>query len=353
MKRISCILISICLLMACFVPSFAEGTVSLQMSNVSCTYDSVSGRHHITLDVQVLNGSEALANQEVTLLMAGSQPGKISGTISFTYGGAAKEGYVYYLNQGNTGTAKKASFDFYVTLPETLTNVSDYLYVFSGGTAAAKVETSVDVPSYQIAVTAGENGSVKANGTAVSNGESVTVIEGKTVVFEAIADDGYVIDQIVYNNVDMVANGDGKYETPRITENGTFSVTFKADASKPGIAHTYTEKFTSSGPQTINGKEISGPMSIVFAKVLDYSGYTLVDYGMEFAAEKAELEAGNGKKCSATAGKSSLGNYGICFYGTFEKGKTYYTRPYAIYVKEGEEPLIVTGETILEIVPNP
>lgn len=351
MKRISCILISICLLMACFVPSFAEGTVSLQMSNVSCTYDSVSGRHHITLDVQVLNGSEALANQEVTLLMAGSQPGKISGTISFTYGGAAKEGYVYYLNQGNTGTAKRASFDFYVTLPETLTNVSDYLYVFSGGTAAAKVETSVDVPSYQIAVTAGENGSVKANGTAVSNGASVAVVEGKTVVFEAIADDGYVIDTVTYNSTPMVANAEEKYETSAVTANGTFSVTFKQDESKPSIAQTYESVFQSSGPQTINGKLISAPMSITFAKVVVVNGYVLKDFGMEFAKTEADLTAGNGKKCSATAGMSPAGNYGICFYGEFAKGTKYYVRPYAIYVKDEVE-TTVTGK-ILEITPNP
>lgn len=196
---------------------------------------------------------------------------------------------------------------------------------------------------YAVSVTAGTGGTITPSGVLYIKG-------GENFNGTITAADGYQIDAILLNTVTQVIQNAISYS---ITEDSVISVTFKViPAEEPSITHTYTEKFTSSGPQTINGEEIAGPMSIVFAKVLDFNGYTLQDFGMEFAVDEATLTAGNGKKCSATAGKSSLGNYGICFYGNFTKGQTYYTRPYAIYVKEGEEPLIVTGQ-ILEIVPNP
>ena len=197
---------------------------------------------------------------------------------------------------------------------------------------------------FSVIFTAGGNGSVSPAGLSYVKG-------GETFAGNITADEGYQIDKILWNTVEQINQNEISYP---ITKDSDISVTFKEIiAEQPSIAHTYPSVFQSGGPQTINGKEISGPMSIVFAKVQDFTGYKLQDFGMEFAADRTELEAGRGKQCSATAGKSSLGNYGICFYGNFEQGKTYYTRPYAIYVKDGEDPLTVTGETILEIVPNP
>lgn len=351
MKRISSIVIAVCLLAACFLPAFATETVTLQTSDVSCSYDSASGKHHVTLEVQAFNGTEPLANKDVTLVMMGSQPGKISGKTSFTYNGAVKEGYVYYLNQANTGAEKKASFDFYVTLPDTMTNATDFLYVMTGENASVKAENSIPVPTYQIAVTADANGTVKANGAVVNSGASVTVVEGKTVVFEATANDGYVVDKVTYGGVEMVANSEGKYETPAVTANSALAVSFKQDTSKPGNPQTYENIFQSTGAQTVNGKLINDPMSIVFAKVVDVNGYALIDYGMEFAASSEDLTAGNGTKLSAKA-RSAAGNYGICIFGDFEKGKTYYTRSYAIYGKDGVQ-TVVYGDRVLSATPNP
>ena len=196
--------------------------------------------------------------------------------------------------------------------------------------------------SCNVTINCGENGSADPAGP-------IAVTEGDSVTITFTPDQGYEIDQVTVDDVPTV-HQDGRVTTTVLADTA-IAATFKKIETAPSIPQTYNNVFTSTSPVEINGETINEPMGIVFAKVTDTPGYELIDYGMEFAIDRATLEAGNGKAYPALRSKSQMGNFGICFYGAFEKGATYYARPYAIYIKD-DVPYKVTGN-ILSFVPNP
>lgn len=212
-----------------------------------------------------------------------------------------------------------------------------------------KREGGVRYQAYPVSVSKSGNGTVSKNGNVYVKGGTTLSITATPVQGES------VLKTIQYNDVDAapMSTEAYTYTTPEITEAAAVNVIFEAIVQEePSIAKTYKENiFTSTESVEINGETIEKPMGIVFAKVLAATGYELTDFGMEFAADQTALETGNGKEYSAVNGRSMLGNYGICFYGDFAKGATYYARPYAVYTKDGV-PTKVTGE-IMEFIPNP
>lgn len=188
------------------------------------------------------------------------------------------------------------------------------------------------------------------NGTLSPSG-AFYVKEGKDFSVTANPNDSYMIKSVTANGVSLPGNAGNVYTTP-ITGDMTIKAEFeKTTQQVPAIAATYEAAFTSTESVVINGETINEPMGIVFAKVLTTDGYELTDYGMEFASDQTVLENGNGKAYSALDVRSARGNYGICFYGSFEEGKTYYARPYAVYQKDGATERVY-GTTI-SFVPNP
>lgn len=235
---------------------------------------------------------------------------------------------------------------------------SDYTLSISGltDTAGRSLNTQAVAlktqNTLQVTFNNPENGTVQVNGETV-NGKALQYKNGDQVTFTAVPSEGYHVDSVLLGETPLIGSTDGVYTTAALTTDATITVTFAKDTVAPEIAYTYKNSvFTATDPVTIDGKEITGPKGIVFAKVLDADGYTLTEYGMEFAVNQADLETGKGSTYKAIKAKSTLGNYGICFYGNFAEGQTYYARPYAVYTKEGEAPLKVTGETIA-FIPNP
>lgn len=196
-----------------------------------------------------------------------------------------------------------------------------------------------------------KNGNITANGEKV-NGSVKDYRLGETVTFIPVPDENYYVSSVKFGDVDLISNGEGAYTTPPLTGDAAVTVIFaEKEAAAPGIAKTYSKPFVSNGPVTVNGKVIEQPMGILFARILEIDGYALTDYGMEFAMDEMTLRDGEGKAYTAWNVKSPLGNYGVCFYGGFETGKTYYARPYAIYTKDGLTETVY-GD-IISFTPNP
>lgn len=256
----------------------------------------------------------------------------------------------YYL----TPSAETAKYGTPKTIEEMKAAVTLLGSAFTDGTGAylypqlsTNTNSQAEPVFHILTITAGENGTASPIGI-------IYVVEGKTQLVTITPETGFAIETVKYNDVDVYGYTEEvlEYTTPEITADAAVAITFKKEETTPAIAQTYQEVFTSTGTDTIDGKVISGPKSIVFAKVQDTTGYTLTEFGIEFAATSDILTAGNGIRCKATKGASLSGNYGICFYGDFTSGTTYYVRPYAIYTKDGEAPLVVYGDTV-EITPNP
>lgn len=187
------------------------------------------------------------------------------------------------------------------------------------------------------------------NGTLLPSG-AFYVKEEKDFSVTANPDDSYRIKDVTANGVSLPGNAGNVYTTS-ITGDTNIKAEFeKTTQQVPAIAATCEEAFTSTEPVVINGETINEPMGIVFAKVLITDGYELTDYGMEFALDQTVLENGEGTPYTAWDVRSKQGNYGVCFYGSFVEGKTYYARPYAVYEKDGATERVY-GTTV-SFVPN-
>ncbi len=189
-----------------------------------------------------------------------------------------------------------------------------------------------------LTVSAGENGTASFVG-------SKYVKDGISYSITFTPDENYKLDKVLINEVEQPDSG----ETLSIPISGdtTISAAFAViPVTEPTIAQTYQEAFTSTADVTINEQTIKGPKGIVFAKVADTTGYTLKECGMEFALSENALLNNEGTRYQSTK-QSAAGNYGICFFGNFVQGITYYARPYAIYKNtENDAEVIVFGDTI-------
>ncbi len=312
--------------------STPQRTLTPRISNVACAYDEATGKHHITLDVQVFDGSTACSNREVTLLMAGNCPGKVSETVSFTYGGTAREGYVYYLGQGNTGAQGKASFDFYAVLPLQATNPEDYLFAFSAGGSAAKAAAEKSVSVRQITYTVGEGGTVSAEGIPLQGAGALGVAEGTVLHLTPIPTEGYRVGEVRYNGALLVPNAEGIYSVQ--AADGVLTVSYQADETQPGV-HTYENVIYPSE----DGK-------IFFGQVKQASGYQKTEWGMLYSASNPEplLQAADCRRLTSKKALSAKGQFGIELLSL--PVRDYYIRSYAIYQRGTEEPLVVYGTVI-------
>lgn len=329
MKKIGCLILT--LLLFCQTAAFAQGTVSMEV--LSCRQQSdgtYAVRVKVTTDPSLM----------VTLLVMGEKSNGISPQTAFQYGGAAKNGYVYYIDEGVSDSATgEITFSFKTAIPGEMNTISDYLYVFSGAAPlAAKGETSFPV-DHTLALEVGGNGKLVKDALEYLPGTaSVGVADGKTAAFQIVPNDGYVVDQILYNGAPAVATGDGSYTTPAITADATLKITFKADETVPQTS-SYTKTFTSD----------TG--SVSFAKLVQPAGdvYTLKEYGVVYSKTVNPPER-NKASCIALQGKkiNAKGQFGIEIKGSIAVlGELYYTRPYAVYTVSGGGEKTVYGDVIV------
>ena len=175
-----------------------------------------------------------------------------------------------------------------------------------------------DETTKNIAVSYTEGGKVNKPGN-----QDVTV--GETFSIQVTADEGYVVDYVKFNGIDVVLNAQGIYTTTEITDDATIEVAFREIEAIPEVSG-YHNVF-------IYPDEATGlPSGITFATVGESGDYTVKEFGIVFSKtdETPTLEE-DGKKYAALS-KTVSGQYGVKLFGTGLKfGTTYYTTPYAIY----------------------
>lgn len=328
MKKIGYLILAL-LLLFCQTAVFAQENVNLEV--LSCQQRE-EGIYAVRVKVT------AAPSQRVTLVVMGEKSNGISPKTSFQYNGATKSGYIYYMDENVTSSdSGDVLFSFKAAIPGAMNTISDYLYVFSGATPlASKGEISFPV-DHTLALEVGNNGKLVKDTIEYTSGTArIGVGDGKTATFTIVPDEGYVLDQILYNGTPVIGVRD--YTTPAITADATLQVTFKADASVP---------HTSSIAQTF----VSENGGISFAKLIQPSGdtYTLKEYGVVYSKTVSTPEW-NGASCVALQGKkiNAAGQFGIEIRGNVSVlGEMYYTRPYAVYTIAGGGEKIVYGDVIV------
>ena len=178
------------------------------------------------------------------------------------------------------------------------------------------------------------------NGIVVNEGSHI-VPKNNQLELSILPDNGYYTEQLSFNAVPVMGNevADYTYLTPPITQNSTVSVRFAFNEeglpqmlSPAGGFFSGTDTFL-AGTQTV-----TAPVGIVFSAVKPtYGEYQRTDYGIllsETTMTPSEFVANN-KNVIKLPGKkapNAYGHFGIRFYGdNIQTGKTYYTRPYAVF----------------------
>lgn len=190
------------------------------------------------------------------------------------------------------------------------------------------------IETVKLTVTGGANGTVTPSGVQ-------EVEKGQQVTITATPDDGYAIESIQYNGMEVIGytEGEKSYQTPALNSDSTVAITFTALKSKEEVI-----PFTA----TFNGSEGDRSFGTVFATVS--LGSALEEYGILFSKTELEMDAFTQDAAGVFVGKAvaaanAKGQYGIKFTGNLEAG-TYYTRAYAVYT--GGK--IVYGDRIVPIV---
>lgn len=265
--------------------------------------------------------------------MAGNYPGKVNEIVSFSCGGTSREGYVYYLGQGDTGVQGKASFDFYAVLPPQVTNPEDYLFAFCAGGSAAKAEAEKSVSVRQITYTVGEGGTVSAEDIPLQGAGALGVAEGTILHLTPIPAAGYRVGEVRYNGALLVPNAEGIYSVQAAAD-GALTVSYQADETQPGV-HTYENVIY----QSEDGK-------IFFGQVKQASGYQKTEWGMLYSASNPDplLQAADCRRLVSKKALNAKGQFGIELLSL--PVRDYYIRSYAIYQRGTEEPLVVYGTVI-------
>ena len=237
---------------------------------------------------------------------------------------------VAYIGEGKADMAGKAVFRFY---PKEGIDLSQGLYIAVG--SEQEISFGEDKSTYIIArathtvsVESGANGSVTPT--------TAQVAEGETATFTITPESGYVIDQVLFDQVPVTVNGANQYTTPPITGNKTLSVTFQKDASVPVVIvpSTFAEGsielsvLETTFPVGFNKSEVLGkPAAITYAK---YTG-EVDEYGLVYSATNENPTDGAPNCATVLAERvGSDGTFLIYFYGKDAEltGNRYYVRSY-------------------------
>lgn len=182
--------------------------------------------------------------------------------------------------------------------------------------------------------------SVIGNGTVDKPGNQ-DVEKGGTFSITATPDEGYTIEYIKFNGIEVQYNTANTYTTPSINDDATIEVKFKEASSVPEVT-------TAAAVFNFLDDATNLPCGITFATAVDIEGYTIQEYGIVFSEtdDTPTIEEG-AIRYRGLVSRNQKGQFGIKLYGSGLKvGKTYYTTPYAVYSGEtGEEELVVYGSS--------
>lgn len=327
MKKIGYLILA--LILFCQMAVCAQGTITMEV--LSCRQQSDG-----TYAVRVKTITDP--SRMITLIVMGEKANSISSSASFLYQGQQKNGYVYYMDQDTSSSdTGEVTFSFKVAIPGEMNTISDYLYVFSGAAPPAEKGEVSFLVDHTLTLDIGSHGKlVKATAQYVPGIAAVGIPDGKSVTFQIVPDEGYILDELLYNGTPVVENLN--YTTPAVTADATLKATFKTDETVP-----HTSSFTQTFP--------SGNGSISFAKLIQPAGdtYTLKEYGVVYS-RTVNLPERNKASCIALQGKkiNAKGQFGIEIKGSaVSLGELYYTRPYAVYTVSGGGEKTVYGDVIV------
>ncbi|MBE7014908.1 MAG: hypothetical protein E7419_06870 [Ruminococcaceae bacterium] len=322
MKKSICILLILVLSLSCTV--FSAGP---SIESVTCTARE-DGLNDVTV---VVNAGST--NQELTLLILGNDDNKLGQMVTVD----GKTGYIYYMLQANNGSSLQYTFNFTMAIPETMTDIEDYIYVFSGNFDAYTV-SQIAKFNYDVTFSIGEHGTVKIGEETITDKMKKTVSSGNILDISIIPDAGYVIKSATCKGAGMIEYSDGVYSTSVIGEDTDVVIEFTEDTSEPDLIG-YNEAYYEN--------EYT---SIVFATLTNTNlKYTLKTYGVVAGKQESVKLGDNGsfnleKKVPA----NKEGQYGIRIVDNLSNeflGKNYFVIPYAIY-NDGKEDITFYGDAV-------
>ena len=322
MKKSICILLILVLSLSCTV--FSAGP---SIESVTCTARE-DGLNDVTV---VVNAGST--NQELTLLILGNDDNKLGQMVTVD----GKTGYIYYMLQANNGSSLQYTFNFTMAIPETMTDIEDYIYVFSGNFDAYTV-SQIAKFNYDVTFSIGEHGTVKIGEETITDKMKKTVSSGNILDISIIPDAGYVIKSATCKGAGMIEYSDGVYSTSVIGEDTDVVIEFTEDTSEPDLIG-YNEAYYEN--------EYT---SIVFATLTNTNlKYTLNTYGVVAGKQESVKLGDNGsfnleKKVPA----NKEGQYGIRIVDNLSNeflGKNYFVIPYAIY-NDGKEDITFYGDAV-------
>jgi hypothetical protein len=178
------------------------------------------------------------------------------------------------------------------------------------------------------------------NGMVVNEGSHI-VPKNNQLELSILPDNGYYMEQLSFNAVPVMGNevADYTYLTPPITQNSTVSVRFAFnEEGLPQMLSSASGFFSGTDTFLVGNQTVTAPVGIVFSGIkATYGEYQRTDYGIllsETTMTPSEFVANN-KNVIKLPGKkapNAYGHFGIRFYGdNIQTGKTYYTRPYAVF----------------------
>ena len=179
--------------------------------------------------------------------------------------------------------------------------------------------------------------SVIGNGTVDKPGNQ-DVEKGGTFSITATPDEGYTIEYIKFNGIEVQYNTANTYTTPSINDDAVIEVKFKEASSVPEVT-------TASSVFNFLDDATNLPCGITFATAVDLAGYAIQEYGIVFSEtdDTPTIEEG-AIRYRGLVSRNQKGQFGIKLYGSGLKvGKTYYTTPYAVYYSETAGEKLVYG----------
>lgn len=164
------------------------------------------------------------------------------------------------------------------------------------------------------------------------------VKKGQTFTVKATPDEGYTVESIKFNGVEVEYNAGNTYTTPAIEADAEIEVKFKE--APPVLEVTTFHAVFNFLDETTNL-----PCGITFATAADIAGCTLREYGIVFSETDATPTIEEGAaQYRGLVSRNGKGQFGIKLTGNGLKiGKTYYTTPYAVYHSDTEGERIVYG----------
>ena len=322
MKKLICIL-----LVLIFSMSNTAFCATPTIQSVACTARE-DGLNDVTV---VVNAGST--NQELTLLILGNDDNKLGQMVTVD----GKTGYIYYMLQANNDSSLQYTFNFTMAIPETMTDIEDYIYVFSGN-FDAYTASQIAKFNYDVTFSINEHGTVKIGEETITDKMKKTVSSGNILDISIIPDAGYVVKSATCKGAGMIEYSDGVYSTSVIGEDTDVVIEFMEDTSTPGMVG-YNEAYYEN--------EYT---SIVFATLTNTNlKYTLKTYGV-VAGNVRSVELGDegSYDLERQVPANSKGQYGIRIVDTADNkhlGTNYFVVPYAIY-NDGKKDITYYGDAV-------